>query len=220
MLINGNEEKMHKVHVATVSSGPNIKALMLKGLPVPCRIDGGQVSKFFEALNKRYAPTTYRNVKNSAEWKANYGVAQHNFTAISKAGTHSIVIADATSCRVCGLLLPLTHLTVDHQKAQVGGELASVLRVFRGFGLTVAGPTGGKGKATATAVAISLGGTVGLGGSRADRYTLNLAGIIYYSVFRIAKAIDDLTTVCMHHPLNLRPVCGPCNSSLQNQNVF
>jgi hypothetical protein len=50
--------------------------------------------------------------------------------------------------------------------------------------------------------------------------TLSDAGAIYYSVFEAMNRGADLQEACMHHYLNLRPLCGPCNSSLSNSNIF
>jgi hypothetical protein len=97
-----------------------------------------------------------------------------------------------------------------------------MLRVFRGFGLTRDPPGGKKGKAATATFAVTVGGTVGGNGSPdgAGKRTLNPTGILYYTIIREANLEATLEKTCMHHYLNLRPVCLPCNSRLGNLNTW
>lgn len=186
-------------------------------------ITGAQVDNFFSffGVGMAYTAATYRKVKASAVWQAVYGVRGVTFQKEHK--THGLMISEeeAIACRVCRLVLPLRTITIDHQKAQEGGATAALIRVFRGFGLTRYAPTGKKNIQAVATYASQVGGdpnpTIG---DRAGRYTLNEPGAIYYTVFRDSGKLDDLKNSCMNHYLNLRPVCGPCNSSLSNMNVF
>jgi hypothetical protein len=186
-------------------------------------ITGVQIAKFFKLFGvaKGYTKATYRNVKDSPHWRTAYAIEPVWFSRMHKTHGPMPLLADATSCRACGLVLPLRNLTIDHQKAQAGGEEAAICRVFRGVGLTVAGPHGAKNNMALGQFATLVGGNSNPPrGSREDRYTLNAAGAIYYSVLKAANQLGELKKACMHHYLNLRPICGPCNSSLGNLNIF
>jgi hypothetical protein len=187
------------------------------------QITSAHIDAFFNnfGADKGYTKSTYRQVKNSPHWKAAYGVTPCTFQKNDRVSGLTVVSEDGVDCRVCRVILPLRIITVDHQKAQDGGGTAAMLRVFRGFGLTAGAPTGRKNTAALAAYASQVGGnSAPMKGERPGRYSLNAAGAIYYSVLREAKQIDALETACMHHYLNLRPVCGPCNSSLRNLNIF
>jgi len=182
----------------------------------------------FFGNNRGYTASTYSNVKQSPHWQAAYDVKERLFEINHKTHGSMWQQLDSTSCRQCGLIMPLRTLTIDHQKAQDGGGDAAIARVFRGLGLTNGPPKGRKNSLALETYAQSVGGTAtnaqGDGPppttNRQGRYTLNNVGTIYYSVFKEAAALDLLQQACMHHYLNLRPACGPCNSRLRNLNIY
>ena len=180
----------------------------------------GEFFSFFEG-DLAFTANTYRKVKDLKLWQDVYGVKELMYEALSKRDGLYAKTEKSAFCRVCGLMLPLKVLTVDHQKAQTADVTAAILRVFRGLGLTKAGARGKKNTEAIAAWAAKVGGdTAPKGGTMAERTTLNVFGGIYYSVFKAAGALPALSTACTHHYLNLRPVCGPCNSRLRDQNIF
>lgn len=225
-LVNGEERKLADT-VKPVLSFRSFSKLQLKGInsTLKAEITYDQAAKFFEYLRDgSYAPTMYRNVKNNEHWKTAYGVQNYNFATKTKAGVSSSETLNGAACRKCNLILPLKILTVDHQRPQEGGSNLAILRFFRALGLTEGGPSiGGKNRAALARYAANVGGdsTIGAAASKdAKKYQLSSVGIIYYTVLWHGKFIGKLQEVCMHHYLNLRPLCGPCNSSLSNSNIW
>lgn len=228
-LVNGAEIRGVDLVVRADTANRKIKKLSLVDTSRNpwfelCSLNEPQIIKFFEAFgpNKGFTKATYRNVKTVPEWQAVYAVKPLLFQKEldKKTRAWGSVWLDATPCRECGIVLPLAILTVDHQKAQAGGGTAAIARVFRGLGLTIGSPTGVKGLATQQTYAAGLGGNAFAKQSKDDKSSMNNAGVIYYTVFKEAKALPQLEEACLHHFLNLRPVCGPCNSSLRNMNIF
>jgi hypothetical protein len=164
---------------------------------------------------------SYREIKDNQDWRNIYGVDYPNLDWIDpKSGAVTNVATPSVYCRACGIYMPLKLATVDHQRPQAGGAILAVCRVFRALGLTEGGATGAKGQYFNQIYAASVGGTVDgkiYGGE--ERYTLNPIGEIYYSLLQKSGLMLEFKDVCMHSVYNLRPVCGPCNSSLSNSNV-
>lgn len=50
----------------------------------------------------------------------------------------------AFTCTICGIVLPMRHMEIDHQRPRSGGDLEALLKTMRAVGLTVAGPHGTK----------------------------------------------------------------------------
>src|SRR5262249_48379939 len=119
----------------------------------------------------------------------------------------------------CGYHLPLDVLTIDHQRAQSLTGLEVLMRMFRGMGLTIGAPAGLKNKQILGKWAADVGGDTNLTRSTAknDQNSLSPQGVLYYSIFKKLNVIDELKGIAMHHFLNLRPMCGPCNSARGNQ---
>ena len=74
-------------------------------------------------------------------------------------------------------------------------------------------------------VAAAVGGTTnvvqfGAKGDLNQRYTLNEKGILFFTVLIQNQMYDDMLGMSMHHIVNLRPMCGSCNSRLGNSNVI
>lgn len=181
-------------------------------------LTGQQLNNFFAYLGNTYTANTYRNVKYDATWRNVYGVQSCMFEKFDKVHGLMYDYLDATYCRKCRIKLPLKNLTIDHQKPQVGGRTVAILKVFRGFGLTRGGARGNKNTLSIGNVAANVGGDASNRiGTYKDRYELNEAGMIFYSAIREAKQVNALEEACMHHYLNLAPVCGSCNSSMGNR---
>lgn len=185
------------------------------------RITRQHVNNFYNFVeNNSYTPSQYRQVKNHQVWRAFYDIQPYSFPKKNKQRDLYLHLADGTSCRKCEYLMPLRNLTVDHQRPQAGGEILAVLRVFRGLGLTSGGPKlNGKNANAMAQHATNVGGVINQA-SKDGSNTTNDAGTLYYSVFKALGELNSLKEKCMHHYLNLRPLCGPCNSSLSNRNVF
>ena len=213
---------MDRIHV--VQNHPNNVTLRYRrGAVDLLTITDAQVVAFFNFVNQMgYHHGNYRNVKTLGVWRTVYNVQQMMFHKWDRVHGQMGQYEDATACRVCRVVVPLRMLSVDHQKAQQGGHGAAMMRVFRGLGLTDGAPHGNKNRDSLATNAAAVGGDPNAAGAgRQSRYTTNLAGAIYYSVLRNDdELLQVFLEACMHHYLNLRPVCGPCNSRLQNQNIF
>ena len=189
-----------------------------------CKLSGTNLDNFFKFFNDsgQFGPGNYTRVKNFAFWKSAYDVKPLQYKKLDK--THKKYIPasmEAAPCRRCGLVLPLSVLTIDHQSPQKDGTVDATLRVFRGLGLTKGMPTGSMGSISVKQISSKISGS-GLSSSRAriDKYTMNNSGILYFSLLKEAEQLRNLTERCMHNYLNLRPLCAPCNSSLRNLNLF
>lgn len=196
------------------------------GQPVT-HINNAQIRAFarFFGHQNSYTQATYRNVKGHAVWRAVYGVIPaYPFRTLTPQGVMGNRFEDGASCSGCLIFMPLRCLSIDHQRPQVGGQIAAVFRVFRALGLTTAGPLGHKGQQAIQANAAAVGGVVAPPGPQnapAPRYQLNLPGMMYYTLLiEDANVWADAQAKAMHHYMNLRPMCGPCNSRLGNQNAL
>jgi hypothetical protein len=168
-----------------------------------------------------FAKTQYGNVTEDPFFHQLYDVQTRSLMYI-EAGTQSSKPVLSAPCMICGLVLPLRNLTVDHQRPQSGGETEAVLKTFRAFGLTKEGPKGGKGQkilshitaGTPMGPVLTQPGRAALGGTSVnDRYSLNDAGTILYSFVVEAGEKHLLGSQCMHGLLNLKPACQTCNSA-------
>lgn len=174
------------------------------------------------------SPTTYGNVKAQEVFKLLYDVRTRPIQYI-RAGVAATEQVDSAPCMACGLVLPFSHLTIDHQRPQTDGEIEAVLKTFRACGLTREEPKGGKGqqllahlrRGVALAPVPTAPGRAALGGTSVDdRYTLNDEGTVLYS-FAVAAGMErDLLERCMHGLVNLAPLCQPCNSRRGNPLKF
>jgi hypothetical protein len=177
---------------------------------------------FVEANTSR----DYRSAKSNRLWVEVYGVQAIGFTTYdSKTRRGGRTLAPATYCQRCGIVLPLRNLTIDHQKPQQNGGVEAMVRVFRAAGLTVSAGYGIKNRYLQGLVAKIVGGNQnvlppGQKGPVTDRYTLNEKGVLYFTMLHSANLYEEMLALSMHHIVNLRPMCGPCNSSLKNSNII
>lgn len=178
--------------------------------------------------NNAFAKTQYGKVADSYLFKLLYDVKDRHLNYIEN-GVPSLKCVLSAPCMVCGLVLPLKNLTIDHQRPQSGGELEAVLKTFRALGLTEEGPQGPKGQAILQLIrnniplqaVPTLPGRGVLGGnSRENRYTLNRDGLILYSFMVAAQKKDELKSQSMHSLFNLKPACQRCNSARGNPQKF
>lgn len=186
-------------------------------------LDRTQYSNLLRLLSGEYCFTksTYREVKKYQKWKTIYSVQNIHFHVLVNGhvvGTQG----EGTFCRgKCGIFLPLSALSVDHQKPQKGGQTEALLRIFRGFGLTKAGPKGLKNRGALNEyMGLVGGGSYDPGNDPVQRNTLNSMGMLYYSILTHFNKLNELKDICMHHYLNLRPMCVSCNSSRKNSGVI
>lgn len=183
-----------------------------------------ELRSFFQFVEQN-TDSNYRNVKDNLFWRSLYGVRSKQFDSYdSKANQKGTLTLDATYCPKCNVILPLRNLTIDHQKPQKGGEIEAMMRVFRAAGLTVSTGSGTKNRYLQGQIAPLVGGNTtilkrGERGSDPDRYTLSAKGVIYFTALQHYKLTGEMLQMSMHHIVNLRPMCGPCNSSLRNSNV-
>ena len=175
-----------------------------------------------------FAKTQYGNVTNDPTFHLLYDVQQRQLTYI-QAGVSTAKSELSAPCMICGLVLPLRNLTVDHQRPQSGGEPEAVAITFRAFGLTNEGPHGPKGqkimdhftRGAPLSAVLTQPGRAALGGISVNaRYTLNEMGTVLYSFVAAAGELERLKTNCMHGLMNLSPACGACNSSRGKQLKF
>lgn len=175
-----------------------------------------------------FAKTQYGNVVDDPMFHKLYDV-QDRFLSYIEDGATITRSTPSAPCMICGFILPLRNLTVDHQRPQTGGVNEAVLKTFRAFGLTTEGPQGPKGRAILAhitqgiqvgAVATQPARAVLGGTSLADRYTLSDIGTVLYSFVASAGETALLESQCMHGLLNLKPACGACNSARGNPLKF
>jgi len=115
-------------------------------------------------------------MKSLQEWQAIYdvGPGDHHFINVKTRKTF-IKSIDLVYCRQCGVQMPLTMATLDHQGPQSNGANLALCRFFRSLGLTNGTGKGPKSKQFRKDYAGSVGGnkSAAAAGDRAARYTLN-----------------------------------------------
>ncbi len=194
-----------------------------------------------------YARTTYDNIDRQSAFRKLYQLDIRSLQYINGTALNT-QMQDSAPCQNCGLLLPLTHLTIDHVRPQTGGEVEAVAKMLRVLNLTVAGPSGQKNQALQAAVGQALSHPQGVGpgmmvvqmftnfapvptkpgrgpktppgSSAADRYSLKWEGQVVYSAVKALGALPELKVRSMHSLVNLRPLCGSCNAARGNPLKF
>jgi hypothetical protein len=185
-----------------------------------------QMTAFVKFIRDNTYPHHYRDtLTKSVPWRTFYNVANRVLMYLDKAGAPlgPVPNTETVACYDCGLVLPLANITVDHQRPQGGNPYEPVVKVFRAMGLTVAAAAGPKGTHFSAMQVPHVGGVAGAGmGTRQAKYTLNDVGKIYYTIADSCGVLKDntLTTACMNHIVNLRPLCNACNTSTRNLSYF
>lgn len=185
--------------------------------------DFGDFEKFADWIKSTsYTKSTYANVKNNSTFKKLYQFDNRNIGYIHDKN-FGVIQEETGPCMVCGIVLPIRLLSIDHKRPQTGGYNEAILKVFRVMGLTKEGPQGPKGIALQTNNIVSIGTKPTRqklsGTSLDDRYTLNDKGIVFYS---LAVQLNEniLEEECMHNLVNLAPLCQFCNSSRSNATKY
>lgn len=167
-----------------------------------------------------FTPGSYRDVIYNAQWRAFYNVAARALQYIDQSNTPTIKPAvDSVPCFDCELVLPTRNVTIDHQRPQEGNPVEATCKLFRALGLTKGDPDGPKGDAIRNAHMGNVGGVAGRANAPLrKRYTLNNVGQIYFTIADWEGFVDsgDLDKACLHHVVNLRPLCNACNTSNRN----
>jgi hypothetical protein len=117
----------------------------------------------------------------------------------------------------------MRNMTIDHQRPQAGNPVEATCKDFRAFGLTEGDPTGFKGSDYRIMNMANVGRVAGVANATLrEKYTLNNVGQIYYTIADWAGLVGngELDTACMHHVINLRPLCGRCNSPNRNVQYY
>jgi hypothetical protein len=218
-----------KFHV-TKSDATTYKADLVDGtgaVLAPC--DLGKAYALAGAItNIAFSTSTYGQVKLDPIFALLYDVANRNVSYVS-AGTSGIKNEQTVPCMICGVVLPIRNMTIDHQRPQTGGDYEAIVKTFRAFGLTQEGPKGDKGKkilahltsGAAISAVQTQPGRAPLGGTSVNaRYTLNESGVLLYSFVCESGKLDQLKIACMHGLMNLQPACNSCNSSRGQQLKF
>lgn len=180
--------------------------------------------RFAECIEDWYTgktSSTYReSVFENADWCALYQKRTMKFAGIE--GTQQTEIErDAFPCFKCGILFPKENITIDHQYPQEGGMARAALKTLRALGLTVTGPSGKKatlmGKRAKNILAVpteikTKRGHIAVKVTDNNKTTLTDEGIAFFS---IAKELGGgmFGTYCMHSIINMKPLCGYCNTS-------
>jgi hypothetical protein len=215
----------HEVHLTKNGGHPNPVASIVHLNQVIALVDLGQMQGVVRMIDSlAHAKTTYRNALHSDPWRLLYNVRERNVSYIENetpVTKHELTLP----CMNCGIVLPIGHISIDHQRPQSGGELEAVLKTLRVCGLTNEGPKGTKGLMLMRHLTQGLSLAPlptrpnrprAAGTSLPARYTLNILGSVLYSLLIAAQAEDELKARCMHGLMNLAPLCQPCNSSRGN----
>lgn len=188
-----------------------------------------QVTAFVNIIvNDSFNNNYHRRVIHNAGWRAIYSVAPRALLYLAHgAAPCPKPPADTVACHDCGLVLPLANIDIDHQRPKVGNDYEPVCKVFRAMGLTQAGPSGPKGGAVLATYAPSVGAVAppasarnAAGAALYQKYTLTDRGQIFYSLVHWAGQSMILQERCLNHVINLRPLCGACNTPNRNTRHF
>jgi hypothetical protein len=192
--------------------------------PVPgvAAVTQAQVTQFVNIIQRSFTDGQHRQVLQNAEWRALYHVAPRVLTYLGVNGAPLLPapMGDTVPCRDCGLVLPFSNIDIDHQRPVAGNDLEPVCKVFRAMGLTQGAPTGRKGLHVNPAYSALVGGLPGAAAGLNAKYTLNDVGQIYYTLVNWAGRSLIMQERCRNHIINLRPLCGSCNSPNRNVRHF
>ena len=196
-------------------------------------IDSLQLQNYIDRFEALYQTTGYRDkiIKNDF-WRKMYQCGPTSVKFLGPEGYQEQYI-DGTACIGCGIVLPLSHMTIDHQRPQSGGETAAIARLFRACDLTAGKPVGAKGKALINqfkGVGLNQGDyskmpkssrnttpQVDAAQARSNRYTLSTMGHLIYAAIVSAGELHRLKLLAMHSLANLKPLCTVCNPRRSNR---
>jgi hypothetical protein len=187
-------------------------------------ITQAQLLAFVNFINQNsYDDQAHRGVLTNATWRGFYNVAPRALVYVDHAGAPAgppAPLPDTVPCYDCGLVHTLDNISIDHQRPIGGNPYEAICKVFRALGLTrgtVQGPKGAHFQAIHMA---AVGGVASVSTARADKYTLNTQGEIYYSLFFHRNMLQELAIACMNHIINLRPLCNGCNTPNRNTSHY
>jgi len=107
-----------------------------------------EVEPYFSEIKAiSFAINGYDGVKTNNVWRQLYQVKLRQLACVEGPNEKLGLPEDSAPCHMCGLVLPLSSIDIDHQRPQAGGESEAVAKVFRAFGLTMQGAVGSKGLA-------------------------------------------------------------------------
>lgn len=179
-------------------------------------MDHGQWKRFWDFVENKttyFTENTYPLVKENDDWKRLYEVGPRPVTYESPAGPIQQQVQETIACKRCKIVLPLAAITVDHERPQKGGSEDAIFKMFKAMGLTTPehSPHGRK--------ALFWGGANGVVTNFADQPSIgwfNWAGVLYYSLLTASKCRNSFGVACIHHAINLAPLCFQCNSKKGN----
>lgn len=180
------------------------------------------VSNLIARVESYSFPGEHRSVLAFNPWRRFYHVASRQLAHLDENGSSvNKPPEDSAACVDCGLLLPLRTIHIDHQRPQTGNSLEPICKVFRAMGLTVDGPQGRKGAEFAGKWTAGAAGLAGIAtGVHPLKYTLNRIGMLYYTLAVWSKTDFTLAQHCLHHVINLRPLCMACNKPGRNRRHY
>lgn len=196
-------------------------------------IDEIALKNYVDRFEELYQTTNYREkILQNDFWRRMYKCGPTNVKFLGPDGYEEAYI-DGTACIACGLVLPLSHMTIDHQRPQSGGETQAIARLFRACDLTAGQPVGAKGKALVNqfkGVGLDPGDYSKIPKlartaspqtdpilGKTSRYTLSSIGHLIYAAIVSAGEIERLKKLGMHSLANLKPLCTVCNPRRSNR---
>ncbi|MGN6232565.1 MAG: hypothetical protein ACTHNZ_15555 [Trinickia sp.] len=182
-----------------------------------------EAAEIGKLLTAAYMTTDYRRVLQDPYWMQLFNVQDRDFNYIEGTTPHTNT-ESSLPCHNCGLILPASHITIDHTKPQAGGQDQAILKVLRGLyrGLTMMPGSGHMAYAYSSGATDPLPTKAGRAASSSSefekerRYTLTAKGMTMLSVLIASTGFQPVLNACMHSAFNLRPYCAKCNISKSN----
>ncbi|WP_159727779.1 hypothetical protein [Methylosinus sp. Ce-a6] len=153
------------------------------------------------------ARTTYRAIKANADWQGVHAVGQRAIFYEINGGALPVVQPATVVCKRCNVVMTLEAATIDHRHPQSGGERQAARRVFRAVGLTQQHARHPAGRIIEERSPFKDRRAGFPGGS------LSYLGVIFFTCIKIANKYEAFAAACIHHLVNLEPLCFRCNSS-------
>lgn len=185
----------------------------------------GFVKEIAAWIDAMYMTSKYRKVLDDPNWRALFQVRPRTVNYIHGTAAAETDDEDTMPCYRCGIVLPVSHITVDHHKPQTGGQAQAVLKNLRNMGYQLTHAPGKGAVATAYMSgqfqAIPTKSAPGQPPQEdhalAERYTLTDRGITFLSAIIAASSEQRVIDLCMHSAFNLKPFCAKCNIGKSNQ---